>query len=384
MKKIIVLLAFLLAAIGTVAAQQQRKQPVKKVTVSAEEHLCFEGVPIDGDVSSFIKKLAAKGIKGLEREKGYQDIKYKGRNSSIRLEFDSNGRIYKVSLSDFIIPENVDKISYYYDLSCRNIEKKYKYRKYYYEEYSEHYDDGINTVYSIYSSKHPTKKVGDISISNVWGNGKDLILLEYYDYSNNIKFNKDYYPFCNSEIVWKDYPYPSKGYSIKYGIEKYTGNIFVNQNKSGKLFKYILCGEDKHLFCNLMETCKDEKLRDYFINELFCGAEEIIKDVNVTYIFDYILVNIVDRYYSKLEWEEKERQRQRQQQLAQRRKSFGFMDLMHMLAPGFFTQDDVELWNKMSESDQKAIIQGSFGAYFGMGDTRGHTERMHTPSLRNQ
>ena len=60
------------------------------------------------------------------------------------------------------------------------------------------------------------------------------------------------------------------------------------------------------------------------------------------------------------------------------------MDLMHLLAPGFFTQDDVELWNKMPESDQKAIIQGSFGAYFGMGDTRGHTERMHTPSLRNQ
>ena len=106
-----------------------------------------------------------------------------------------------------------------------------------------------------------------------------------------------------------------------------------------------------------METCKDEKLRDYFINELFCGAEEIIKDVNVTYIFDYILVNIVNRYYTKLKWEEKERQRQRQQQVAQRRKSFGFMDLMHLLAPGFFTQDDVELWNKMSESDQKAIIQ---------------------------
>ena len=84
------------------------------------------------------------------------------------------------------------------------------------------------------------------------------------------------------------------------------------------------------------------------------------------------------------EKQEKEKQRQRQQQWAQRRKSGGLMDLMHLLAPGFFTQDDVELWNKMPESDQKAIIQGSFGAYFGMGDTRGHTERMHTPSLRNQ
>ena len=50
------------AAIGTVVAQQ-RKQPVKKTTVSTEEHLCFEGVPIDGDVASFVKKLSAKGIK---------------------------------------------------------------------------------------------------------------------------------------------------------------------------------------------------------------------------------------------------------------------------------------------------------------------------------
>ena len=137
-----------------------------------------------------------------------------------------------------------------------------------------------------------------------------------------------------------------------------------------------------------METCKDEIKRDYFINELFREAERIIEDTKITYIFSDILTDNVNRYYTRLELEsekkEKEKQRQRQQQLAQRRKSFGFMDLMHLLAPGFFTQDDVDLWNKMSESDQKAIIQGSFGAYFGMGDTRGHTERMHTPSLRNQ
>ena len=378
----------MLAAIGTMVAQQ-RKQPVKKTTVSTEEHLCFEGVPIDGDVNSFVKKLATKGIK-VSTVKGKNDIKFKGRNSTLELRFDSDGGMYKVCLYDYVIPENVDKISYYYNLSCRNIEKKYKCIKYYYKEYSESLDFGINSVYSVYSSKNPSKKIGDISISNVWGNGEDCILLEYYDYSNNLKFNKDYYPYCNSEIAWKNYPFRSLGYTIKYGIEKNTGNIFVNQKiiKSGKQYKYILCGKDKHLFCNLMETCKDEIKRDYFINELFREAERIIEDTKITYIFSDILTDNVNRYYTRLELEsekkEKEKQRQRQQQLAQRRKSFGFMDLMHLLAPGFFTQDDVELWNKMSESDQKAIIQGSFGAYFGMGDTRGHTERMHTPSLRNQ
>lgn len=389
MKKIIVLLVIMFAAIGTVVAQQ-RKQPVKKTTVSAEEHLCFEGVPIDGSTESFINALAKKGIKGLTGQEGHQEIMYKGRNSSIRLEFDSNSRLYGVTLTDYVMPESSEKIDYYYDLVCRNIEKKYKYKKNYYNFYSDVLPGDHSLVYSIYSYKNTTKKIGDISVTMCWGNGNVCILLNYYDYSNNLKFNKDYYPYCNSEIAWKNYPFRSLGYTIKYGIEKNTGNIFVNQKiiKSGKQYKYILCGKDKHLFCNLMETCKDEIKRDYFINELFRETERIIEDTKITYIFSDILTDNVNRYYTRLELEsekkEKEKQRQRQQQLAQRRKSFGFMDLMHLLAPGFFTQDDVELWNKMSESDQKAIIQGSFGAYFGMGDTRGHTERMHTPSLRNQ
>ena len=138
------------------------------------------------------------------------------------------------------------------------------------------------------------------------------------------------------------------------------------------------------MFCNLTETCKDVKLRDYLINKLFENIKKVVEYPEDTYIIPDFLRTEIEFYYSRLEREERERERQRQQQLAQRRKSFGFMDFMHLLAPGFFTQDDVELWNKMSESDQKAIIQGSFGAYFGMGDTRGHTERMHTPSLRNQ
>ena len=73
MKKIIILLVIMLAAIGTMEAQQ-RKQPVKKTTVSAEEHLCFEGVPIDGDVASFVKKLSAKGIKIPPKEGKYSTL----------------------------------------------------------------------------------------------------------------------------------------------------------------------------------------------------------------------------------------------------------------------------------------------------------------------
>ena len=215
-----------------------------------------------------------------------------------------------------------------------------------------------------------------------------MINIEYIDYKNVIKHNLEEYDYCNSEIDWEKYPYTVNGFSdVNIGKEKITGNIFVKAlltNNPNIKYNFILTRKDKHLFYNITKICKDAKFRDYLINGLFEKIKEIVEYPEDTYIFCDVLTNNVDRYYSRLEREKREREKQRQQQLAQRRKSFGFMDLMHMLAPGFFTQDDVELWNKMSESDQKAIIQGSFGAYFGMGDTRGHTERMHTPSLRNQ
>ena len=73
----------MLASIGTVVAQQ-RKQPVKKTTVSTEEHLCFDGVPIDGTTESFIKALAKKGIKALKDKETY-DFVYKGKRFKTRL-----------------------------------------------------------------------------------------------------------------------------------------------------------------------------------------------------------------------------------------------------------------------------------------------------------
>ena len=92
-----------------------------------------------------------------------------------------------------------------------------------------------------------------------------------------------------------------------------------------------------------------------------------------------MIKNQIKDYYAEIEKKRKERERQ----LAQRKKSYGFMDIMHMLAPGFFTQDDVDLWNTLPEENQRAVINGAFGLFGSMGDTRGHTEKMHTPSLRN-
>ena len=375
----------MLAAIGTVVAQQ-RKQPVKKTTVSTEEHLCFEGVPIDGSTESFIKALAKKGIKALKDKETY-DFVYKGKRCKTLLNSGSgSNNAFSIIVYYQFKGNEYNKANLFLKDIIKNIKLKYKCKYTPYHDYSFDNDWGRADVYSLYSNAN--KKIGDlvcqISFEEIGG----LVILEYIDYNNAIKYGGEYYKYCDSEIDWGKYPYTVNGFSdVNIGKEKNTGNIFIkatSYDNPNKTYKFVLTKEDKHLFCNLTETCRDVKLRDDIINNLFKGIKKIVEYPDETYIVTDILVDKVRFYYSMLESEKLKREKQHQQQLAQRRKSFGFMDLMHLLAPGFFTQDDVELWNKMPESDQKAIIQGSFGAYFGMGDTRGHTERMHTPSLRNQ
>ena len=375
----------MLAAIGTMEAQQ-RKQPVKKTTVSTEEHLCFEGVPINGTTESFIKALAKKGIKALKDKETY-DFVYKGKRCKTLLNSGSgSNNAFSIIVYYQFKGNEYNKANLFLKDIIKNIKLKYKCKYTPYHDYSFDNDWGRADVYSLYSNAN--KKIGDlvcqISFEEIGG----LVILEYIDYNNAIKYGGEYYKYCDSEIDWGKYPYTVNRFSdVNIGKEKNTGNIFIkatSYDNPNKTYKFVLTKEDKHLFCNLTETCRDVKLRDDIINNLFKGIKKIVEYPDETYIVTDILVDKVRFYYSMLESEKLKREKQHQQQLAQRRKSFGFMDLMHLLAPGFFTQDDVELWNKMSESDQKAIIQGSFGAYFGMGDTRGHTERMHTPSLRNQ
>ena len=385
MKKIIILLVIMFAAIGTVVAQQ-RKRPVKKTAVSAEEHLCFEGVPIDGSTEDFIKALAKRGIKALKTKETDIFI-YKGKRCKTLLNSGSgSNNAFSIIVYYQFKGNEYNKANLFLKDIIKNIKLKYKCKYTPYHNYSFDNDWGREDVYSLYSNAN--KKVGNIVCQLSFEEEGGYLYFEYIDHKNAIKYGGEYYKYCDSEIDWGKYPYTVNGFSdVNIGKEKNTGNIFIkatSYDNPNKTYKFVLTKEDKHLFCNLTETCRDVKLRDDIINNLFKGIKKIVEYPDETYIVTDILVDKVRFYYSMLESENLKREKQRQQQLAQRRKSFGFMDLMHLLAPGFFTQDDVELWNKMSESDQKAIIQGSFGAYFGMGDTRGHTERMHTPSLRNQ
>lgn len=391
MRKIVAILTIMFMFAGMVSAQQRSKQASKKVdakkvaakTVSTEEHLCFEGVPIDGTTEDFIKTLAKKGIKGVT-EKESDTFIYKGRKCKTLLNgLKQSDFIYSVMICYYFTVNEYNKADLFIKNAIKNIKLKYKCKYTPYHYYSENAGEwGSQNVYSLYSNTN--KKIGDFVYHIFFDEMGGVVNFRFIDYSNAVKYGKDNYEYCDSEIEWEKYPYTIKGFStVNVGKEKYTGNVFIkafSNDSPNKTYKFTLIEQDKHIFYNLTQTCKDTKLRDYFINNLFERIKEVIEYPEDTYVIPDILRNNVQWYYSKLEREKKERERQ----LAQRRKSYGFMDLMHMLAPGFFTQDDVELWNKLPESDQKAVINGTFGAYFGMGDTRGHTEKMHTPSLRNQ
>ena len=360
---------FLLMFVCVGISAQQKKQVVRKSAANVEEHMTFFGVPIDGSISSFVNKLSAKGLK-MPATPGKHFIKLNGKKAQIELN-NENG-LCIVDLYTNYLSVDFNKFDYYNNLvhqniekKCREIEKKYNYKKYYYKTciYLYESETDENVVYSIYSPNNPSKKIGDIAIETVWGNGSVCILLSYYDYTNNIKYNKDKYAYCNSEIDWNDNRYSTQDYSIKYGIEKNTGNVFVKHFVLDKTYNYILMGQDKHLFCNLMFACKDENTRNFFLTEFFNYAKKEAKNINKTYIFSDVIKNQIKDYYAEI----KKKRQERERQLAQRKKSYGFMDIMHMLAPSFFTQDDVDLWNKMPEENQKAVINGVFGVFGSMG-----------------
>lgn len=379
------LLLFLMIFFCVGISAQQKKQVVRKSATNTEEHMTFMGVPINGSISSFVNKLSAKGIK-MPAALGKHFFKINGKKAQIELN-NENG-LCIVDLYTNYLSVDFNKFDYYNNLvhqniekKCREIEKKYRYKKYYYKtcEYLYESETDENVVYSIYSSNNPSKKIGDIAIETVWGNGEVCILLSYYDYANNVKYNKDNYAYCNSDIEWSGSIYSAEKFTMEYGIEKNIGNVFIKHYTSNQIYNYILTGEDKHLFCNLMFTCKNENTRNYFLSNFLSYASKEVKNINKTYIFCDVIKNQIKDYYAEIERKRQERERQ----LAQRKQSFGFMDIMHMLAPGFFTQDDVDLWNKLPEENQRAIISGSFGLFGSTSDTHGHTEKMHTPSLRN-
>ena len=149
----------MLAAIGTMEAQQ-RKQAVKKTTVSTEEHLCFEGVPIDGSTESFIKALDRKGIKALKDKETY-DFVYKGKRCKTLLNSGSgSNNAFSIIVYYQFKGNEYNKANLFLKDIIKNIKLKYKCKYTPYHYYSFDYDGGREDVYSLYSNAN--KKIGDL------------------------------------------------------------------------------------------------------------------------------------------------------------------------------------------------------------------------------
>ena len=349
-----------------VASAQQKKNYVKKSSTNVE-HLTFMGIPINGKYENFITKLRAKGFR---KDGNFIVGNVYGNNAEVHIYEDDYGNVYSVNTSiyfDNIVLDNI----------CKRIEQTYncvRHDCYYHEMHSHNVKD---IIYYVYSNNR--KKIGEIHVSFHTMNTYD-ISVSYNDLTNERKYNKYYDDNSwkldgNEKIIGTLTGIKNCSKVImskKQNSEGLYLKIFPSDNNRDDVVKYVVLGDDVKYFNNYLSTC-NTKVSFYFLNWFL----NLTRDTRYIHVFHNMFYDQIQAYYEEIEEE-------KQKQLAQRRKSFGFMDLLHMLAPGFFTKDDVELWNKLPESDQKAIIQGSVGAYFGMGDTRGHTEKMHTPSLRNQ
>ena len=347
---------------------QQKKHVTRKSAANTEEHLTFLGVPMTGSKTAFINKLKARNIV-LSDICNQKRFKYYGNQVivSVNENLDNINSPVECSIYYFFKDDDVNNIKKCVNKIINNIESYYNFKKKYYHIWATYDDWGNYSVYTIYSKKNPKKKIGDICLREYYYDGEYYLTQSFYDYSNNVKYNKDNYEYFNYDIKWYDYNYPLYNTaSLKYGIEQNKGDIYLIVTPKGKHPRnYILQSDDMNLFYNLVKYCQDAKLRDYFVNSFLDEAEKMTEEYSDEYhLLGGTLHSIVTGYYNSLEKKKKE---ERERQLAQRKKSYGFMDIMHMLAPGFFTQDDVDLWNKMPEENQKAVINGAFGVFGSMG-----------------
>lgn len=353
---------FLMMFVCVGISAQQKKQVTRKSAVNTEEHLTFLGVPISGKYESLKAKLRAKGLKNQNK---YCEMhgKIYGIDTDVDIEKDDNGNVYSIWTVVKFEENDINIAQPVFDKICRQIEQTYNCVKFECEYHEMFRGNTRPVIYYVYS-KNNNKKIGEIHISYTSFCHYD-IYVSYEDLINSKKFNKDYNP------GWLVLDGKQETIGTLSGIENLSKVVIskkqgsdalyldlVPSNKEKKIIKYILYDKDKDYFNNYLKTC-NSKVSYYFLNLLLNYTD----DPTCIHIFHNTLECEIESYYEQIETEKQKQIAKQQKQ----RRSFGFMDLMHMLAPGFFTQDDVDLWNKMPEENQKAVINGTLGAFGSMG-----------------
>ena len=141
------------------------------------QHISVLGIPIDGNITSFQKKLNAKGFKFNKDElENFADgIRYyngsvQGHKTDLKVFFNRKTQlVYKVDVITHSNDENF--IKRLFNKTTQSIEGKYAYKKSIIDDIT------VKTKYSIYSSKLSDECLGNIIVSHC----------ETYDMTNRLK-----------------------------------------------------------------------------------------------------------------------------------------------------------------------------------------------------
>lgn len=336
------------------------------------EHLKFKGIPITGTKDEFGKKLIQKGIRGRKNFRDKQIFfKSKGVDCQVLLynppyllftfygDDDDQSNKMSVVNQEYIFWKN-KKSNINVNNFIMNLRKEIirGYNCISREDFSEYDFYFSPSIYSLYKISDESKEVviGEIIVGIKENIDSYVVFVTYCD---NTNFKSCKTLIQNGTINWIDYS--------KY-FPKYDEILFADDNEfvrcylkiNGNPYSFIFGDDDKKIILTILSNLKIPYVKNimyYLLNEiLFDWLENK---------YTFISQNNFRNSYNDLLAEYKKQSQQNKQKKQARQ--FGFMDIMHMLAPGFFTQDDVDLWNKMPEENQKAVINGAFGVFGSMG-----------------
>ena len=335
-------------------------------TQNSQEHLKFRGIPITGKYDSFIRKIMLNAGFEQPKNKNYAHPNHLcGRFGNrggfyIDVKKDKNGNVYGFILEKFAV-------CYSHGYECyadivKEIEKTYP--KNFKSKFSNYYSDSSteNDNYLYFNSGCPFsifdirdkngKQLGEISVKQLYSfkyNSYEVVV-EFTDHRNGLIYDP-YYKLSQKKINMTQYSSLKKLSMRDTGKELFFQGVLGN----GKLFNFCAFNNDRNYIVSLLNSDlnKDEVkyIMNIYINRCYEDAKKTEPKLESLFANAHIMEGI------------REEVAQAKKQQARNSNSFSFIDLLHLFAPGVFTQNDVNLYNNMPQSSQ-SIIGSVIGSFF--------------------
>lgn len=335
-------------------------------TNSSQGHLSFRGIPITGKYDTFIKKVILSGYSRAKDHNPTIPNHLRGDFGGIggfyiNVKKDNNGNVYGLTLQRFA--ECASDWSRYYSKIVNVIEKTYpknfqsKFSGYISDgsDWGMYYDFGSFRIYDIRGKNGI--QLGEISVKQVYNlkYGMFEILVDFTDHRNALIYDP-YYKLSQKRINMTEYSSLKRLSMIDTGKELLFQGVLGN----GKGFNFSAFNNDRNYIVSLLNSDlkKDEVkyIMNLYINRCFERARKFTLNDNL-----FANAHIMEGIREELAEIKKQKERQSNN-------NFSVVDFLHLLAPGVFTQNDVDLYNNMPQSSQSLInsVVGSFfsGRYY--------------------